>query len=321
MRLRSRNVMKNNMRRILFTGGGGAGNELIYRELSNKYDLFFADASKENINPNIPEDRKFVIPFASDATFVSEMITICRNNNIGLLIPSVDEELPLMKEIKGELPDLDILLPEHEDVVVMMDKLRLMRLLREKGVDAPYTTTLENIDGLNYPFFVKPRWGRGSRGIQVIRSESDLNQYRVNSEYSDSEIIAQDLMSGTEYTVMMSADKRGNLHAIVPVRVDLKKGITIKAETERNSLVTEACEKIHNVFRTQGCYNIQVFLQPDGRVLPIEINPRISTTFCLGISSGVEAIENYFKEEEQYADDWLSGTKLHRHWVNYIGKV
>ncbi|MEZ9645220.1 ATP-grasp domain-containing protein [Vibrio sp. 10N.261.52.C2] len=314
--------MVNKNMKVLFTGGGGAGNELIYRLLGDKYDIYFADASKDNINPLIPEEKRLEIPFASHENFVSEIVSICKLHNIDLLIPSVDEELPFMKDVQGALPSLDILLPDHEHVVLMMDKLKLMQTFADKGVDAPYTTTLDNIDELSYPFFVKPRWGRGSRGIQVIYSESDLKQYRTNSEYEDSEIIAQDLMSGVEYTVMMSADRYGRLHAIVPVKVDLKKGITIKAETERNNLVTNACQKIHNVFLTKGCYNIQVFLQPDGTVLPIEINPRISTTFCLGISSGVEAIENYFKEEKSSTLDknWKSEVKLHRHWVNYISK-
>ncbi|WP_439437655.1 ATP-grasp domain-containing protein [Salinivibrio costicola] len=310
--------------RILFTGGGGSGNELIFKQLSKNYELFFADADESTINPTIPSMRAVRIPLASDEEFVERVLSIIHEYNIDLLIPGVDEELPLMRDIKSALPHIDIMVPSHDNVIVMMDKLSLMKKLRDEGIDAPYTTTLEAIDKLSFPFFVKPRWGRGSRGIQTIHSAEDLQQYRMNSVHDDSEIIAQDLMTGTEYTVMMSADRHGNLHAVVPVRVELKKGITIKATTERNELVIDACIKIHDIFNTQGCYNIQVFLQPDGRVLPIEINPRVSTTFCLGISSGVEAIENFYKEESTssmaHSNSWETGVKLHRHWTNFISK-
>ena len=309
--------------KVLVTGGGGAGNELIYRLLNNKYDLFFGDACKENINPVIPENKRLEIPLASDSTFVRKIAEICAEKEIKLLIPSVDEELPLMKEIALFCPDIDILVPEHEHLTLMMDKLKLMQYLLTEGLDAPFTTTLDDLNGLDFPFFVKPRWGRGSRGIATLQNDVDLDQYIKNSEYDKKDIIAQQLMTGIEYTVMMSANRNGDLHAVVPVKVDLKKGITIKAVTENNCAVIEACQKIHNLFNTKGCYNIQVFLQPDGTVLPIEINPRISTTFCLGIAAGVEAIDNFYKEGclnklSDVSDDWKEGLRLNRHWVNSI---
>ena len=46
---------------ILFTGGGGIGNELIWKILKKKYNLFFCDVSLENINPIIPRNKIFKI--------------------------------------------------------------------------------------------------------------------------------------------------------------------------------------------------------------------------------------------------------------------
>ena len=306
--------------KILFTGGGGAGNELVYRIWNQKYDLYFSDASLDNIDPTIPEERRIQIPFATDPQFSSLIASICQDYKIDLLVPSVDEELPLMAEVNRLLPDLDILVPEHQHVTLMMDKLKLMKYFSEHSIPAPYSTTLENIENLDFPFFVKPRWGRGSRGIQVIHSEMDLNQYISNSPYKKNDIIAQELMSGVEYTVMMSANINGVLRAVVPVKVNLKKGITIKAVTEKNKHVIDACVKIHELFKTRGCYNIQVFLQPDGTVFPIEINPRISTTFCLGVSSGVDPIEYFYASSINKSMDfnWSCGITLNRHWKNYI---
>ena len=51
------------MKNLLFTGGGGVGNEAIYRFLNNKYNVFFGDAVPSNINNLIPTQiRK--LPFA-----------------------------------------------------------------------------------------------------------------------------------------------------------------------------------------------------------------------------------------------------------------
>jgi carbamoyl-phosphate synthase large subunit len=40
--------------RILFTGGGGAGSEALWRLLHGKHELYFADARPEAIAPVIP---------------------------------------------------------------------------------------------------------------------------------------------------------------------------------------------------------------------------------------------------------------------------
>ena len=42
---------------ILFTGGGGIGNELIWKILNNKYNLFFCDNLVENVDPIIPKKK------------------------------------------------------------------------------------------------------------------------------------------------------------------------------------------------------------------------------------------------------------------------
>ena len=43
------------MKKILFTGGGGTGNEAIYRLLSSKYEVNFADADLKAISNSIPK--------------------------------------------------------------------------------------------------------------------------------------------------------------------------------------------------------------------------------------------------------------------------
>jgi len=68
--------------RILFTGGGGAGNEAIWRLLSHKYELFFADACLDSIDKLIPQERRFTIPFANQDDFVCQVRKVSLENNI-----------------------------------------------------------------------------------------------------------------------------------------------------------------------------------------------------------------------------------------------
>ena len=61
--------------KVLFTGGGGAGTELLFNQLNDRYDLHFADASSDMdvISDVVPFDRKHKIPLAEAKEFVEEV--------------------------------------------------------------------------------------------------------------------------------------------------------------------------------------------------------------------------------------------------------
>ncbi len=132
-------------------------------------------------------------------------------------------------------------------------------------------------------------------------------------------MLMQEKLKGTEYTVQMIADAHGRLCAVVPVRVGMKRGITLRAETEAEPRVTEACCAVHQAISAKGCYNIQLMLTPEGDIFPFEINPRVSTTLCLVVASGVDPIAIFFdKDHPKELRQFSNGIKLSRHWKNII---
>ena len=305
--------------RILFTGGGGAGNEALFRLWQDKYELHFADASPTSFAPALPPDRCHVVPFAHDPSFVSTVADLCAQSAIGLLVPGVDEELLSMPRVAVRAPHLKILVPAPDYVAAMLDKLEAMTLLRARGIDAPRSTTLDQAATIGFPCFAKPRRGRGSRGIQVLPDPESTQAHLRLSGLAANDIVVQELVTGQEYTVMMSADRSGRLHAIVPVRVETKRVITLRAETDANPVVIDACAAIHRACPAAGCYNIQLFLTPDGRVRPFEINPRISTTFCLGIAAGIDPVAIFLGNAAPNALlPFRSGVRLSRYWYNHF---
>ena len=131
------------------------------------------------------------------------------------------------------------------------------------------------------------------------------------------QMLIQEKIKGIEYTVQMIADAHGWLCTVVPVRVEIKRGITLRAETEAEPRVISACREIHQAVPTGGCYNIQLILTPGGGVFPFEINPRISTTLCLVVAAGIDPIAVFLGHG--HPDDVLSFTacvQLRRYWTN-----
>jgi carbamoyl-phosphate synthase large subunit len=310
------------MIRLLFTGGGGAGNEALYRLLQGRYDVHFADADPLAISPSIPADRRHAIPFANASDFGERLGALIEKLRIDLLVPGVDEELPLLADLAAHCAGR-ILLPPADFVNVMTDKLHTIQALSARHIATPRTVTAAHACEIDFPCIVKPRHGRGSRGVRLLTARPQLESYLQLEGGAPDKFVLQEHLIGNEYTVMMAADCAGRLRAVVPVRVALKRGITIRAETTATPEVIAACAAIHHVWPASGCFNIQLILTDDGRALPFEINPRVSTTLCLALAAGVDPFSIFLSESESPSDllAFDVGIALQRHWTNIFSNI
>lgn len=308
------------MIKVLFTGGGGAGNEGLFRLLGQQYELHFGDADVRAIDPGIPEDRRHQLPWASAPDFVGKMNDLCKRLSIDLLIPGVDEELLALARKADELAPTRLLLPNSDYVATMLDKLQMIQTLSEMQIPVPLSQTLaDDTQRIGFPCISKPRSGRGSRDVKVLSTPAEAKALKSALGPLAQQTLVQEKIEGVEYTVQMIADADGYLAAIVPVKVEVKKGITLRAETEAESRVISACEAIHQAIPAKGIYNIQLMLTSKGAVLPFEINPRISTTLCLVVAAGVDPIAIYFRDaQRKELLPFVPGIQLQRHWKNYF---
>lgn len=307
-------------KKVLFTGGGGAGNEALWRLLKQKYDLYFSDADIKQIDPQISASRKFQIPFANSVNFTNAVVKLCDELDIDVLIPGVDEELTLLSDKVFKEKLMKIMIPQQEYVTTMLDKLSMIRCFQDQNLKVPETEALsQDISGFDYPCIIKPRKGRGSRGVFSVNTSEEVDSFRSKLVDSLDTYIIQQQKLGFEYTVQMIANSEGRLIHVVPIKVSSKKGITIRAQVDKNEAVIKACKLIHDSIPCRATYNIQLILTDKGEVYPFEINPRISTTFCLVIASGVDPIDIYLNGANAYfSDNFQNKKSLTRHWTNHF---
>jgi len=306
--------------KVLFTGGGGAGNEALYRLLGKKYNLHFGDADETAIDPSIPKNRRHELPWASDSNFIDKIAKLCRRLDIDLLVPGVDEELHALALNADLLAPTRLLLPDALYVETMLDKLNMINSLKARKIQVPLTYTLaDDLHGICFPCISKPRRGRGSRDVHVLQSHEEARALKLKLGSFAEHMLIQEKIEGVEYTVQMLADSQGRLYTIVPVRVGIKRGITLRAETDAEPSVISACHLIHEAFPTSGCYNIQLIMNQDGIILPFEINPRISTTLCLVVAAGIDPISIFHGDARQNKVlTFVAGIQLQRHWSNHF---
>ena len=306
-------------RRILFTGGGGAGSSALYDLLRYQQEVHFCDADPFTRHPTIPIDQFHTIPLAHEPDFLPALKKIVKAYRINLLIPAVDEELLHLAD--ADLGDCQVLLPDRKFVATHIDKGVSSRFFESKGIRAPRTLDAavevnQIIKELSFPLILKPKRGRGSKGVQIVENIAQFENIKATSNIDLDNYVAQQLIIGEEFTVTVSASRLGVLKAIVPVKVHEKRGITIKAEISRNPVIEDYCRLIHASLPTKGVYNVQLILSPAGLPFCFEINPRISTTSCLALAGGVNFISNYFSEDQHFFHDYNDRLTLTRFYMN-----
>ena len=315
--------MSENRYKILFTAGGSPGQEALYRDLHDRYVMFFADMDPLRISPSIPATQRFQIPAATSEDFVPALSQLCEDLGVDLLVPGVDEELLQIWRAKEMFGATRLFMPKASFVEEMTDKLKMNRIFSNLGLDVPCAVRAdESVDGLKFPVLVKPRWGRGSRDIYHVNTPEKLPFLLKALDGDSSRWLVQECIKGKEYTVQIVAAADSSLQVILPIHALEKRGSTTVAAMHSDPEIECYCEDIHRHLEPEGCYNVQLIKTADGRVLCFEVNPRISTTFCMVIRAGFDPFK--FFCEGMSAENRLGRVpdiRLVRHWINEFVKA
>lgn len=307
--------------RLLFTGGGGAGTEALWSLLSPKYRLHFADAYPERIHPIVDARQRHEVPTATKSTFVPSLRDLAAVIEADLLIPGVDEELVELARHRASFGGTSVVLPEEDFVETMRDKQTCAYWLNGFLQAAPFTENLaDGRKNIVDPVIVKPRVGRGSRGVSKIHSSEELISLKASLGDDCKNYVQQEYLAGSEYSVQVVVDQEGSLAAVVPARILRKKGITLEAVIDHQAQIFETCLSIYHEWPSAGIFNVQGKLVPNRGFVPFEINPRISTTFCLAFAAGVDLIELHLEGSRDLRLG-KEGVSLRRYWSNVFGKM
>lgn len=308
--------------RVALTGAGGSGAMEILSALrkTGRYHLIGLDASEHSAGFSV-SDQARMIPFATTPEFLPAMAEILRKDKPDFLIPLVDEEILPLHELLT-LPEhrqVRLVCPAQEFCRMALDKWATHVSLADAGLPTPVSCLASSPQSAPYPAIIKPRNGRGSRGVALLSNPQELAAYLTLAKQDPAEFIIQQHIAGPEYTVSATVGLDGEVLAVVPKEVLIKRGITLVGATRQDDAIEALCRKIQAVFQANGPFNVQLIKSADGIPQVIEINPRYSTTAALTIAAGVDEVDLVIRKamgERVAAQQFTPDLLMVRHYAH-----
>jgi len=244
-----------------------------------------------DVNPLSPAvhvaDRAYRVPMSSDPTYIEEILAICDAERARLVVPTIDDELPIFATAREAFESQGVMLacsPEPANTLCN-DKLATCQHLRAQGVSAALSWRGADVPrDAALPLFVKPRAGRGAVGAFAVRSPRELEFFL---DYVADPIV-QEYLDGPEFTLDVLCDRDGRPLSIVPrERVVIRSGVIDRGRTVNDPSLIALAESACRAIRFFGPINIQCRMR-GGEPVIFEINPRFAGGIPLTIQAGAD---------------------------------
>jgi len=199
---------------------------------------------------------------------------------------------------------IDFIIPAHDSAVVLMAENQLLinatvitseaetcRICRSKG------KTYEVFKGLiptpflfdpkfvkDFPLFLKPDVGQGSKGTYKVNCQEELDFYLQK----DPTLLVLEYLPGKEYTIDCFTNRNGELlFAEGRIRNRISNGISVNSRVIINDTFLEFARIISANLKFRGVWFFQLKEREDGEMVLMEISPRIAGTMGLFRAAGV----------------------------------
>lgn len=217
-------------------------------------------------------------PFKETDKCIEDINKVCKLENIDFIIPCNDEAL-YMFSMSKEL-HVPVLTSPIDTITVCRLKSTTYDFFK-KYIHVPY-------EGKNFPVFIKPDLGTGSKNTHIINNYIDLGFY---SNLLGNNRITMEYLPGDEYTVDCFSDReKGLLFAQGRKRVRISGGVAVNCilpTKEKQKKIKEIAQEINKHLIFYGPWFFQLKEDKNGILILLEINPRIAGSMSFTRTMGV----------------------------------
>jgi carbamoyl-phosphate synthase large subunit len=244
-----------------------------------------------DVNPLSPTvyvaNRSYPAPLVTAPDYLDRIREVCLIEHVGLIIPTIDDELTLFAEAATsfESRGIRVAVSPPDVTAACNDKFETWRVLSAHGLPVAETFLPSGLpEARRYPMFIKPRYGRGGVGAFPVQNDRELAFF---VDYVAAPVL-QPYLAGPEFTIDLLCDFDGRPMAIVPrERVVIRAGVVDRGRTVKDPRLMEIGAACARAMRCVGALNIQCRIV-DGTPIIFEINPRFSGGIPLTIAAGAD---------------------------------
>lgn len=259
----------------------------------------------------------FKAPRVTDPSYIDFLLSICKSEKIGLVIPTIDTELLLLAQHREVFANegVHLIISDQALVHTCRDKRLTSALFNELGIDTP---RIFDRFAIEFPCFAKPYDGSCSIGAISVNTPEMLS----NALLADEKMMFMELIDNThqEYTIDAYFDRQGQLRCFVPrQRIETRAGEVSKGVTRRHHVYDYLHGKLAKLEGARGCITLQLFNNAaTGRFAALEINPRFGGGYPLSYSAGANypgwLIDEYLLGKEiLFNNDWEADLMMLRY--------
>jgi len=259
------------MKTIIVTGIGGVVGQGIVRNaraMNCNLRIVGVNVSRVSAGNHLCDDV-FEVPYAYDQNYIGALMNLVSKTGAELIIPSTDYESYYLAKHEAEF-SIPVAASPAEVTFFCLDKYRNWEAFTKCNIPFAPSVLPSQFKGEFDRYIVKPREGRGSRGIHI--------QPTNVSAFDDTNLVQQ-LLEGPEITSTFYVLQDRSLLGSITMRRELESGNTARAEVtkEYDAEVEQLALLMIEAFPFRGSVNIQSKVTPHG-IVPFEINCRISGT-------------------------------------------
>ena len=175
-------------RKILITGAGGGGSNNLIRSLrASSLDL---EIYGSNLDPFIlatsRADKNFLLPSASEPTYINALLSKIEEEGIDLVIPNNDREVRRISDERSKI-SCRLFLPPRDVVAVCQDKFEMHLKLKAADLETAKSIPITDYDDIEPAineladtgerFWIRPRSGSGSKGATWVKNAEQARSW------------------------------------------------------------------------------------------------------------------------------------------------
>jgi len=243
-------------------------------------------------------DSHYIVHRCDSKYFINDIIEIANNEEIDIIVPTIDTELPYFATHKHHIESKTIskiIISDIEVIETFYSKNETYKFFKSIGLQVPKVYSIKD-KIKNFPIIIKPDKGSSAHGIHVLKNKSEFENFLKGN---NPEFI-QEFIEGKEITVDILTDFKGKLISVcMRERIRIRDGEVQIGKTVYDEKILKMIKKLCKTVKFVGGSTVQI-IKNETDYYFIECNPRFGGGLPFAIYAGANhweyLIKRFFEE-------------------------